>query len=181
MSLSGISSNLSDLTTQNVQGMMQQLKQDFTQLGTDLKAGNLGAAQQDFVTLQQDSGQSATASTAQSQDPIAQAFTQLSKDLQSGNVSAAQQDYSAIQQAFQAMASQQTAGTHHHPHRDADGDSPITSEATQISQLFTQLGQDLQSGNVTTAQQTYSTLQQDLQSAQASTQTTSKTNVSVTA
>jgi outer membrane protein assembly factor BamD (BamD/ComL family) len=186
MSISGISSSLSDLTTQNVQSMMQQLKQDFTQLGTDLKSGNLSAAQQDFVTLQQDSGQSATSSTSQSQNPIAQAFSQLSTDLQSGNLTAAQQDYTTIQQDLQSSAAQSTAtqstATHHHHHHSS---SSSDSTSSQISQLFTQLGQELQSGNLSTAQQTYATLQQDFQGTQTSSQSgtsqASTANVSVSA
>jgi outer membrane protein assembly factor BamD (BamD/ComL family) len=189
MSISGISSSLSDLTTQNVQSMMQQMKQDFTKLGTDLTSGNLSAAQQDFVTLQQDSGQSATSSTSSttstSQDPIAQAFNQLSTDLKSGNLTAAQQDFSTIQQDLQSSAAQSTAtqgtATHHHHHHSSTASD---SASSQISQLFTQLGQELQSGNVSTAQQTYATLQQDFTAAQTSSQSgtqASTANLSVSA
>jgi len=181
MSISGIaSSSLFTYLTKNVQ---QQFQQEFQQLGQDLGSGNLSAAQSDFATLQQDvpgggsaSTTTSTSSSSQSSSPIAQAFSQLASDLQSGNLSAAQSDYSTIQQDLQSMAapSQQTYGHHHHHH----------DEDSQISQLFSQLGSALQSGNLTTAQQVYSTLQQDLvgsTSTSTSSSTPSSTGVSVTA
>jgi len=161
MSVSGIfSSSLID--TQSVQSQMQQVQQEFQQLGKDLQSGNLSAAQADFVTLQQSGPQTISTSSSQSSNPIAQAFNQLGKDLQSGNVSAAQQDYATIQKDFQSQASssQATAGHHHHHH--ASGGSG-GSGGNEISQLMGTLGQSLQSGNLTSAQQAYSTLQQEFQ------------------
>jgi len=158
MSVSGIfSSSLID--TQSVQSQMQQVQQEFQQLGKDLQSGNLSAAQADFVTLQQSGPQTISTSSSQSSNPIAQAFNQLGKDLQSGNVSAAQQDYATIQQDFQnqASSSQATAGHHHHHHGGRG------SGENEINQLIDQLGQSLQSGNLSSAQQAYSTLQQDFQ------------------
>ena len=126
-----------------------------------------------FGTLQSDLPQANSKSTAQSNNPIAQAFSQLSQDLQAGNLSAAQQDYSTIQQDFQSQASQ----THHH-HHHAGG-----SQESQVSQLLDQLGQDLQSGNLSSAQSTFSSLQQLLQSNTSSSTSSGSTytGVSVTA
>jgi hypothetical protein len=150
MSVSGIlSSNLFNYQSQSVNNN-QQFKQDFAQLGQDLQSGNLTAAQSDMSTLEQLKPQ---ATTSTQNNPVAQAFNQLSQDLQSGNVSAAQQDYTTIQQDIQKHVSQ----THHHHHGSGGG------ESSQISQLFQQLGQDLQSGNLSSAQNAYATLQQDLQ------------------
>lgn len=148
MSTSGITGSMSS--------QMQQIQQDFKQLGQDLQAGNLTAAQSDFTTLQNALPQisSAPSSTSQSNSPIVQAFAQLSQDLQSGNLTAAQQDYSTIQQDFQSRSSQ----THHH-HRHHFGGS----QNSQASQLFSQLGQELQSGNLSSAQSTFSSLQSLLQ------------------
>ena len=157
MSVLGISLggllDYSTLSTQSVQSKKQQFAQEFQQLGTDLQSGNLSAAQTDFATLQQLGSQSNSTSSSQNSDPIVQAFNQLSKDLQSGNITAAQQDYATIQQDFQNLA----AKGHHHHHRSS-GSNSATSE---ISQLLSQLGQALQSGNLASAQQSYSTLQQD--------------------
>jgi outer membrane protein assembly factor BamD (BamD/ComL family) len=156
---------------------MQQIQQDFTQLGQDLQSGNLSAAQSDFVTLQNDMPQtgSTSSSTSQSSNPIAQAFSQLSQDLQSGNLTAAQQDYSTIQQDFQNQASQ-THHRHHHHHFGG-------SQQSQASQLFAQLGQDLQSGNLSDAQSDFTALQSLLQNGGSSTTSSGSTytGVSVTA
>ncbi len=178
MSVSGISS-ASLYNPQSVQNNFQQFQQTFQQLGKDLQSGNLSAAQSDFATLQQLQPQSnANASSAsESNNPTAQAFSQLATDLQSGNLSAAQQDYTTIQQAFQSKSTQnQATGAHHHHHGGGGSGS-------EIGQLLDQLGTELQSGDLSTAQGTFSTLQQDLQdSSQNSGQTSSGSNgVSVTA
>jgi len=186
MSVSGIlSSSYSNYNNQTIQSERQQFRQDFRQLGRDLQSGGISAAQQDFSALQQLIPQTGLPS-AQGNTPIAQEFNQLSQDLQSGNLSAAQQDYATIQQDFQSHAAQwqsQAAQGHHHHHHDGGG-----SGASAISQLMDQLGQALQSGNLSTAQQTFSTLQQDFQQfvqdnglqTQASTPSSSS-SVSVTA
>ncbi len=162
-----------DSSNQTIQNKMQQFQKEFQQLGQDLQSGNLSAAQSDFVTLQQLGPQSSSTSSAQSNSPIAQAFNQLAQDLKSGNVSAAQQDFAKIQQAFQNHASQSRGHHHHH----GGGDSGST-----ISQLFDQLGQALQSGNLSGAQQAYNSLMQDLQQAGQSTgQTSAQATSSVSA
>jgi outer membrane protein assembly factor BamD (BamD/ComL family) len=160
LSVSGISStDLSNYETQNTQSNFQKVQQEFQQLGQDLQSGNLSAAQSDFATLQSlqpQSNSTSSASSSQSNNPVAQAFNQLSQDLQSGNLTAAQQDFATIQQDLQSQAAQ---GTHHHHHHGSEG-----GENSAIGQAFQQLGQALQSGNLTSAQQAYITLQQDFQS-----------------
>jgi soluble cytochrome b562 len=174
MSVSGISSSsLLNYSTQDVQSKMKQFQQAFQQLGQDLQSGNLSAAQSDFATLQQLVPQNNSTSSAQSNNPIAQAFNQLSQDLQAGNLSAAQQDYTTIQQDFQNQAAKMHG---HHHHRGGGG-----SGTSAISQLLDQLGQALQSGNLSTAQQVFSNLQQQLQqlgqsSGQSSAQTSSQSD-----
>jgi len=164
MSVAGISSsNLFDINDSR-ESVQSQMRQEFAQLGQDLQSGNLSAAQSDFATLTQlgpQSTSSSSSSSAAGTSPMAQAFAQLAKDLQSGNLSAAQQDFAAIQQV-QANAVQ--SGGHHHHHRGG-------GEGGQngISSLFSQLGQALQSGDLSTAQQVFSTMQQDFQQAGQST------------
>ena len=163
MSVSGISSSsLFELLGAETTGQSQkqQLQQEIQQLGKDLSAGNLSAAQADFATLQKDTPQAGAAS-AQSNSPIAQAFQKLAQDLQPGNLSAAQQHFSTVQQDVQARAS---GGHHHHGH----GQSSSASDQSPLTQLFAELGQALQSGNLAAAQQAYSTLQQDFQSGSTS-------------
>ncbi len=153
MSVSGISSsNLFNYSNQNIQNNQQQFQQEFQQLGQDLQNGNVSAAQQDFATLQQLGPQASSTLSTQTSNPMVQALNQLRKDLQSGNVSAAQKDYTNLKQDFQNAA--HTRAHHHHQPHSADG--------SEISQLFDQLGQALQSGNVSSAQTAYSSMVQDL-------------------
>lgn len=159
MSVAGIASfNLFDMNSISTHDRVQQFHKEFQQLGQDLQSGNLSAAQSDFTALQQLEPNS----TAQSspQNSIAQDFQQLSTDLQSGNLNAAQQDYTKIQQDFQFAAQ---AHGHHQHHHHADNDQNSSQSSNPISQLFNQLGQALQSGDLSTAQQAYTSLQQDLQ------------------
>lgn len=93
------------------------LSQEVSQLGQDLKAGNLPAAQSDFSTLQKDLQQLGGVSTrryhhhhrvltdATGQQNPATLFGELGQDLKSGNLAAAQQTYSALQQDFLQFAS----------------------------------------------------------------------------
>jgi outer membrane protein assembly factor BamD (BamD/ComL family) len=160
MSVSWISSS-SLYNTQSAQSSFQQAQQLFQQLGKDLQAGNLSAAQSDFTSLQNLLPQTNSTTAAQSSNPIAQAFAQLGKDLQSGNLSAAQQDFTTIQQDAQNQAAQnlaaQTQTTQGHHHHHGGGGS------SEISQLFAQLGSALQSGDLSSAQQAFSSLTQQFQ------------------
>ena len=154
MSTSGISNSL---YSSNIQSQMLQFQKEFAQLGKDLSSGDLSEAQSDYVTLQSSLPQasSSSASTSQSNNPMVQAFDQLSKDLQSGNLSAAKQDYSTIQQDFQSQASKMH---HHHHHKSGE------SQESQVSALLDQLGQDLQSSNLSNAQSDFNSLLQFFQS-----------------
>jgi len=160
MSVAGIfSSGVSSYNPQSIQGRMQQFQQEFQQLGQDLQSGNLSAAQSDFATIQQSAPQATSTASAQSANPLVQAFNRLGTDLQAGNTAAAQQAYATIQQDMQTQGTQ-TLGMHHHHHHHGGGGG---SQQNAISQMFQQLGQDLQSGQLSAAQQAYGSLQQDLQ------------------
>lgn len=155
MSVSGIlSSAIFGIGAQLFQSRMQKVHSEFQQLGQDLQAGNLSAAQSDFAALQQMQGQSSSSSTTQSTRSITQDFNQLAADLKAGNLTAAQKDFTALQKDLQT---QPPTARHHHRHGgDSDG-------SNAIGQLFSQLGQALQGGNLATAQQAYAALQQDFQ------------------
>lgn len=177
MSIAGIlSSNLFNYQKQSAQNQsqLQQFQQEFQQLGQDLQSGNLTAAQSDVTTLQQLGPKGLSEPVSANSTAFASSFHQLSQDLQSGNTSAAEQDYATLQQQIQNHVSQM----HHHHHHSS-------VENSQVNQLFQQLGQDLQSGNLTAAQQAYATLQQDLPQIGSSTTGTqsssSNTPVSVSA
>jgi len=156
MSVAGILSSAAfSVGSQLFQNRMQKVRQEFQQLGSDLQSGNLSAAQADFAALQKMHPQSSSTSSSPTSSPISQDFNQLAADLKAGNTTAAQQDFTKLQQDFQ---SQQTQGHHHHRHHSG-GDS----SSSDVSQLFTQLGSALQSGNLSAAQQTYSAMLQEFQ------------------
>jgi hypothetical protein len=149
---------------------------DLGQLGDDLESGNLNAAEQDFSALQLDGAQtsatsgssiasstSSSSAAAPSNNPISQAINQLSVDIQTGNLTAAQQDYSNIQQDVPNATQSQNGAPHFNHERHITG----------LNDLVDQLGQQLQSNNLSTAQQTYSSVFQNLPLAQTSVQPTS--------
>ena len=96
-------------------------------------------------------------------------FQQLGQDLQSGNLTQAQSDYATLSQNFPggtpggvaapAAASTATAA------EAATSASPSATGNNPVAQAFTQLGQDLKSGNLQAAQQDYANLQQNVQQA----------------
>jgi len=172
MSIFGVASTilgqLASATTQNPN--KQQFKQSLQQLGQDLQSGNLSQAQSDFSSLQQllPSNQQTSlltpASGAQSTSPLATAVSQLAQDMKSGNTAATQSDLAAVQQDVQQLGQQQGAGQAHHHHHHGGGESSQSStDPNSASTLFGQLGQDLQSGNLSAAQQAYSSIQQSFQ------------------
>jgi hypothetical protein len=99
------------LLTPRAEDPTKTLKQNFQQLGQDLKSGNLSAAQSDFTALQQNVTASASAvpspqAAASPSTGISQDFAKLSIDLQYGNLTGAQADYNSILQSFQTQAAQ---------------------------------------------------------------------------
>jgi hypothetical protein len=89
--------------------------------------------------------------------PIGQDFNSLSQALQSGNLAQAQQAFTTTQTDLQNV------GQGHHHHHHGGGGSSSSSQDSAISQDFTQLGQALQSGDLSSAQSLFSSLQNDLQ------------------
>jgi len=162
MSVTGISSSPFLNESWPVQSRFQQFQQDFQQLGQALRSGNSSAAQSDFAKLQQLNPQPASSAQTSSNNPVAQGFNALAQDLQNGNLTAAQQQFATIQQDFQNQSAQGSQGPreHHHHHGDGDWNQNDANSATGV---FAQLGQELQSGNLSSAQQTYSALQQAFQ------------------
>lgn len=151
MSVAGISST--SFVQPDFQANFKKVKSDFAQVGQDLQSGNLSQAQADFATLQKDLPQQ-TGQTSNSK--IGQDFNSLSQALQSGNLSQAQQAFSTTQNDLQSAGQ---AHRHHHHH----GGGGQESGSSAIQQDFSQLGQDLQSGDLASAQKAFSTLQSDLQ------------------
>jgi outer membrane protein assembly factor BamD (BamD/ComL family) len=126
-------------TTGTSQTATNPLVQEFTQLGQDLQAGNLQAAQQDFTNIQQTAQQNvqnaqqnaqqagghhhhhhhhventqnaSPSSSLQATNPINQAFSTLSQDLQSGNLQGAQQAFATLQNDLQQIGGFTAAGS----------------------------------------------------------------------
>ena len=142
------------------QNNVQNRKSEFQQLGQDLQAGNLTAAQKDYAALTQNAP-AGTQGNTNNANAINQAFGALGQALQSGNLTAAQQDYATVQEDVQ-QAVGQTHGHHHHHHGGGGGQQASQAQQSNpIAQAFSSLSQALQSGNLSAAQQAYSTLQQD--------------------
>ena len=149
MSLSGISySPLSNFITPP--GFQQRflIQQEMVQVSQDLQSGNLSAAQADSAILGDLLPQYTCPSSEQSGNPIAQELNQLSQDLQAGNLSAAQQDFSTLQEYFPIQGLYVSTN-------NILSSNFITPPGFQnqilIQQQFQQLGQDLQSGNLSAA------------------------------
>ena len=142
MSISAIASSLFS-NNQSIQNRLEARAPSLT--GQNMQS----STPSDSVTLQ------ASPNGSQSSNPLSQDYSQLAQDLQSGNLTAAQQDFTKIQQDLRGQeqdAPVATVGSHvHHRHMG------------KIGQLLQQVGQELQSGDLSGAQQTLTTLQQDLQ------------------
>ena len=155
MSIAGIASTLFSQLS-NLHSSKPTAQSEFQQLAKDLQAGNLSGAQDDFAALQQNLSAKATT------NPLSQAISTLGNDLKTGNLTSAQQDFANFRQELQQAVQQ--GGHHHHHHApESQNSSSDTTQLNSIAQLFSTLGQDLQSGNLSSAQQAYASLQQDLQ------------------
>jgi outer membrane protein assembly factor BamD (BamD/ComL family) len=111
-----------------------------------------------FNLLTQLAGQSSSQTNPHNKFPqIKQDFQQLGSDLSSGNLSQAQSDFSALQQLLPGSQQNSTAS------------SATTAASAQTTNpllaAVNQLGQDLQSGNLSAAQADFATVQQDVQQA----------------
>ena len=128
MSVAGISStNLYQPSSVNTTS--QNRRSEFQQLGQDLQAGNLAAAQQDFTQLTQITQKPSSGVQPASSNPQVSAFGSILQDLntlgqslQSGNLPAAQQAYSKVQQDVQSVQQ-----SHGHPHHHHGGTSATTT------------------------------------------------------
>ncbi len=139
MSVAGIAATgLSQLSS--IQRNYQQVRGEFSQLGQDLKTGNLSQAQSDFVSLSE-----SVAVQFGSKSPVSTALSTVGQALH-GNLPTARQTSTA-----RATPSTASAGLNCSP--------PGTTQ-NSLTQMLNQLGQALQSGNLKAAQQAYSAAQQ---------------------
>jgi hypothetical protein len=159
---------------QELQTFRHDRRADLQQLGDALKSGDLDAAKQAYDALVQ-LGQNGPYANSEpfSRPDRAQAFDALGQALQSGDLAGAQA----------AFAKLQSSGGHHHHHHGQDSTSgspavvvsldggPQTDGTESVYQQLrdfrqerkadvSQLGQALQSGDLTAAQQEYDALVQ---------------------
>ena len=177
MSVSGIASS-SIFQFLNPSSAQSNLQKEFQQLGQDLQSGNLSQAQSDFQALESPVQPVSSTNTQSSTNSLSSAMSQLSQDLQSGNLSAAKQDYSTVQQDLQQQLSGAGSASGHHHHHHHASSSQDSSSQNPLNQLFSQLGQALQSGNLSAAQSAYTSLQQDFQQLGASSSSSSPSSTS---
>jgi len=129
----------------NVQRNYQQVRSEFKQLGQDLQAGNLAAAQGDFVTLSQ-----AMNSSLSGNSTAGKAMSALGQALQAGDLTGAKQAWAALRSATVGPCA-----VPHHAH--------VPPMQSQFAQALRQLGQALQSGDLTTAKTAFAAAQQSWQ------------------
>lgn len=173
MSIAGIaaSSFFSGAIAQGAHTRIKQAQQDFQQLGQDLQAGNLTQARADLTALQKEIPAASSPIQSASQPGVSQevvarndsrtaqpGFQQLSQDLKAGNLAAAQADFAALRQDLQPGTGLTT-----HPHRHPRYAEDSAAGTNGIAQVLSQLGQALQSSNISAAQQSYATLLEEFQ------------------
>ena len=158
MSIAGISSNLLPNGLSPKQISFQQFRDEFQQLGQDLQAGNLKAAQDDYAQLEKIQEQTnSSSSQSNPTSSVSQLFDQLGKDLASNSVSSAQNDFNEIMRAIQSRGGSQVH--HHHHHHGGASSSQTAGVQTDLNTL----GEALQAGNLSRAQAAYTSVQTDLQ------------------
>ncbi len=161
-----------------LQSFYQNRQTDLKQLGSDLKSGNVSAAEQDFTTLAA-LGQSGPFADAQpfSNSTRAQSFETIGQDLQAGDLAGAQAAFATLtsKQSQSATSAQATASAVNVNSTTASSNtasgttaSPAGNTNSIYEQLqayrqerqsdLNQLGQDLQAGNLTAAQQDFTVL-----------------------
>ena len=109
---------------------MKEIMQDFKQLASALKSGDLSGAQKAYSALQQ-----LLPDQSQGGNPVSTDFAALGKALQSGDLSTAQSAFSQLQNDLQSASqsgganslTQAMKGHHHHHHASSSQSSTASS------------------------------------------------------
>lgn len=167
MSISALSTNLiTDLSQQQRQNPFQQIKQDFQQLASALQSGDLQGAQSAYSNIQQVLGSGANSSGSGGSNALQNDFATLGQALQSGDLTQAQSAFSQLQSDVQTGRQYGSAGAGAAAQAQ---DQYVSSAYAQrnaertAEQDYTQIGKDLQAGDLTNAQSAYSNLEQLVQ------------------
>jgi hypothetical protein len=137
--ISGISNTGNSMQTW--QAMIQQRKQDFSQLASALQIGNLTGAQSAFSTLniQGQNTNTAVNSSSNSSNTISNDFAALEQALQSGDIGNAQSAFAQLQTDMQM---QHGSGHHHYHHhhgganQDANGQNAASSTSLPAGNII---------------------------------------------
>ena len=174
MSISSLASTLiADLSQQYQQNPFQKIQQDFKQLASALKSGDLSGAQSAYASIEQllpaNQSSSSSATGSNGSNAIQSDFASLGQALQSGDLSEAQSAFGQLQSDLKTAT--QSAQT---PLQGEDQYVGSTSQqglsvAQQVQQDYAQLASSLQSGDLAGAQSAFANLQQALQSQGTST------------
>jgi outer membrane protein assembly factor BamD (BamD/ComL family) len=157
-----------------MQTNFQQIQKLIEQLGQALQSGDLSGAQNAFSSLQQLLPSSTVNQAQTTQQTNQSTFTTdlnaLGQALQSGDLSKAQDAFAKLQQDMQAAQK-----GHRHHHKAGNSQNSVSSSNSssssnqtngmqanfqQMSTYFSQLGQALQSGDLSGAQKAFASLQQ---------------------
>jgi hypothetical protein len=131
MSISPLSLGFSMLQSSSSSGSSR--RQDFTQLASELRSGNLQGAQQTFASLEQlQGGQSSSpggGSSGSATNPVANDFAALGQALSSGDLSQAQSSFTQLQTDIQSVKQSGSSGVQmqvqgYHHHHGGGGDVP---------------------------------------------------------
>jgi hypothetical protein len=128
MSISGISASTDPYQAYQANGQnnLKQFRQDFQDLASALKIGDLSGAQKAFTALQpllpnpSAGNQTSTDQQGSGQNPFAADFSALDQALKSGDLKNTQAAFAKLQQDMQSVQ-----GHHHHHHH------PKASVSTQ--------------------------------------------------
>src|SRR5271167_4593626 len=158
---------------QEIQTFYQNRQVDLKQLGSALQSGDLKGAQQAYNTLAA-IGQSGPYANSEPffKASRAQDFETIGQDLQTGNLAGAQAAFAALtaKQGNSTSAAQATPSTVVNlTARSSSTNAPLIGNTFSIYQQLqayrqqrqadlTQLGKDLQAGNLNSAQQDFNTL-----------------------
>ena len=169
MSIAGIaaSSFFSGAIQHNVHGRLQSAQQEFQKLGQDLQSGNLAQAQADFANLLALPATPGGTSQPSATTPFSQSLRGVAHDLVQGTPSDAK---TSPANHIHSNPFSDGPQSFHFRHRSDGGPGPASQGGASaagssevISQALGALGQELQSGNLASAQQSYASLLQDFQ------------------
>lgn len=176
--------SITDVTSTSYTNPYAKVKDDFKDISTALKAGNLSDAQKAYATLQTD----APSQASNTNNPMSQDLQSLGNSLNSGNLADAQKSLAQIQKHmkghgdFAKQQQEMQAATASDPADTTQAAPSDTSSTNPLQQAFQSLSAALSSGNLADAQKAFATVQSDLAAQKASNSTsTTATAASATA